>query len=366
MQNELDQHGNDPWWLTRTAVDTPIPQHIDDPVAVLRAWRAQGPPPPPPPPPPFPKPNRDQLSVLHTPEQRSPSRAFQAVHSPLLSGRRQPDGPRSVAGGFGGSCDSREFYDLDLAFGLRSPSNGTMGGKSGGLTAEQATIGPITGSGSGGSSERGQGVRLTAEQAAVGPSTGGGSCGSSERGPSVRLAPEQATVGGPFGGGIDASSEVSKLIQRYEQGLGLNPGNSDDGGAPASDAAFAPYNGTVSNPLPVGMTVPPVQPPIVAVGLSLEPAGVGTLAAQAGAGAGALEVTAPPVTPVELQGEMNEGRQGPVVEETNDELSAAFWPPLGARALSVDSLPAAGRAARTSPLKSASESGECQVPVLRS
>ena len=39
-QSELEKHGNEPVWLTRTGPDTPIPDYINDPVSVLREIQA--------------------------------------------------------------------------------------------------------------------------------------------------------------------------------------------------------------------------------------------------------------------------------------------------------------------------------------
>ena len=38
-QSELEKHGNEPVWLTRTGPDTPIPDYIADPVGVLRGMQ---------------------------------------------------------------------------------------------------------------------------------------------------------------------------------------------------------------------------------------------------------------------------------------------------------------------------------------
>ena len=39
-QSELEKHGNEPVWLTRTGPDAPIPGYINDPVGVLRGMQA--------------------------------------------------------------------------------------------------------------------------------------------------------------------------------------------------------------------------------------------------------------------------------------------------------------------------------------
>jgi len=40
LQSELEKHGNEPVWLTRTGPDMPIPDYINDPVGVLRGMQA--------------------------------------------------------------------------------------------------------------------------------------------------------------------------------------------------------------------------------------------------------------------------------------------------------------------------------------